>query len=148
MNVFIVEDAAIMLKNLRSILSDIPGITVIGYATDKAEAIERISMLLPDFVILDIGLRNGAGISMLESIKKRHPGIKVVVLTGCTDEFYSDRCKRAGADYFFDKAFQLTRIRAALRQWVCGSRRDGGFNAMQIPDVCRNNPTQPNSRVT
>lgn len=131
MNVFIVEDAAIMLGNLRSILSDIPGVTVIGHASDEAEAIERIDTLLPDFVILDIGLRNGAGIGMLESIKKHHPSIKVVVLTGCTDEFYSDRCKRAGADYFFDKTFQLTRVRAALRQWVCPGRRDGRFEALQ-----------------
>ncbi|WP_435627262.1 response regulator [Candidatus Ferrigenium straubiae] len=133
MNVFIVEDAAIMLKNLRSILSDIPGVTVIGQAAGVAEAIERIGTLLPDFVILDISLRNGTGISMLECIKKRHPGIKVVVLTGCTDEFYSDRCKRAGADYFFDKAFQLTRVRAALWQWVYPGRRDGGLEALPMP---------------
>lgn len=133
MNVFVVEDSAIMLENLRSILSDISGITVIGHASDEADAAERIDMLLPDLVILDIGLRNGAGIGMLEKIKKRHSGIKVMVLTGCTDEFYFDRCKRAGADYFFDKAFQLTRVRAALWQWVYANRPDTRFEALQIP---------------
>lgn len=130
MKVFIVEDAAIMLENLRSILSDIPGVTVIGHAADGAEAIERIDMLLPDFVILDIGLKNGAGIGMLECLKKRHPGIKVMVLTDCTDEFYSSRCRRAGADYFFDKALQFTRVRAALRQWL---HWDGRLDALQMP---------------
>lgn len=141
MNVFIVEDSAIMLKNLRSMLSDISGITVIGHA-DGVDAIERIGALLPDLVILNISLKNGAGIGMLENIKKRHPGIKVMILTGCTDEFYFNRCKRAGADYFFDKVFQLTRVRAALWQWVYASRSDNRFEALQIPgfDACCNNP--------
>lgn len=133
MNVFIVEDAAIMLENLRSILSDISGVTVIGHAAEGADAIERIDMLLPDLVILDISLRNGAGIDMLQNIKKRHPGIEVMILTGCTDEFYFNRCKRAGADYFFDKAFQLTRVRAALWQWIYASRPDSRLEALQIP---------------
>lgn len=133
MKVFVVEDSAIMLENLRSILSDISGVTVIGHAADGVEAIERIGALLPDLVILDISLRNGAGIGMLEVLKKRHPGIKAMILTGCTDEFYFDRCKRAGADYFFDKAFQLTRVRAALWQWVYASRLDSRFEALPIP---------------
>jgi len=124
MNVFIVEDTAIMLENLLSILFDIPSVTVVGHAVGGADAVERIDALRPDLVILNIGLRNGAGIGMLEQLKKRHPGIKAMVLTGCTDKFYSDRCKRAGADYFFDKAFQLTWVRAALRQW--GDDRDSG----------------------
>lgn len=119
MKVFIVEDRAIMLDNLRSILSGIPGVAIVGHALDGADVAERIDVLHPDLVILDIGLRNGAGMGVLEKIKKCHPGIKVMVLTGCTDEFYAERCKRAGADYFFDRAFQLTRVRATLWQRVC-----------------------------
>lgn len=133
MNVFIVEDSAIMLENLRSILSDISGVTVTGHAADGADAAERIDMLLPDLVILDINIRNGAGIGLLEKLKKHHPEIKVMVLTDCTDEFYFDRCKCAGADYFFDKAFQLTRVRAALWQWIYANRPDNRFEALQIP---------------
>lgn len=127
MRVFIVEDAAIMLDNLRSILSDIPGVTLVGHA-DGADAIERIGALLPDLVLLDIC---GAGVGMLENIKKLHPGIKVMVLADCTDEFYFDRCKRAGADYFFDKAFQLTRAREAIWHWVHPDRLDGKPGALQ-----------------
>ncbi len=118
MKVFIVEDTAIMLENLRSVLSGIPGVAVIGHATDSAEAVERIEMMLPDFVILDISLRNGAAVGVLEKLKKNRPGIRVMVLSDCTDEFYFNRCMRAGADYFFDKTFQLTRIRTALWQWL------------------------------
>lgn len=122
MKVFIVEDSAIMLGNLRSALSGISGVTVVGHAENEAEAIKHIDALLPDVVILDIGLRDGTGIGLLRNIKERHAGIKAMVLSGCTDEFYFNRCMRAGADYFFDRAFQLTRLRAALGQWLHADR--------------------------
>ena len=118
MNVFIVGDSAVMLKSLNFILSGIPGLTVVGHAAGEADAIESIGVLLPHVVILDISLRHGAGMDILKSIKKHHPAIKVMVLGECTDEFYSSNCKRAGADYFFDKAFHLPRVHATLWQWV------------------------------
>lgn len=115
-NVFIAEDSAIMLDSLQSALAGLPGIEVIGHAADEAEAMRRIEALSPDIVVLDIGFRSGAGMSMLKNIKRRHAGIEVMVLSGCTDELYLEHCRKAGADGFFDRAFQLTRLREALSQ--------------------------------
>lgn len=131
MKVFIVEDAAAMFGNLRAILSGIPGVAVIGHAAD--DAIERIGALLPDLVALDISLGNGAGIGMLENIKKRHPGIKVMVLADSADEFYFNRCKSAGADYYFDKVFQLTQALAVLWQWADADRSDDEARVLPSP---------------
>jgi DNA-binding NarL/FixJ family response regulator len=121
MNVFIVEDSDIVREHMQSMLSAIPGIEVVGYAADESGAIERINALLPDVVTLDISLKPGSGIKVLESIKKNHPEIKVIVLTNYTDEFSANSCKRAGADYFFDKTFQFSRVRSALWSWVNAS---------------------------
>jgi len=118
MNVFIVEDSDIVREHMESMLSAIPGVEVVGYAVDELGAIERINTLLPDVVTLDISLKPGSGISVLENIKKQHPKIKVIVLTNYTDEFSANSCKRAGADYFFDKTFQFSRVRSALWSWV------------------------------
>jgi DNA-binding NarL/FixJ family response regulator len=118
MNVFIVEDSEIVRVHMESMLSAIPGIKMVGYAEDEVDAIARINTLLPDVVTLDISLQSGSGINVLESIKKRHPAIKVIVLTNYTDEFYANSCRRAGADCFFDKTFQFSRVRSALWSWV------------------------------
>lgn len=117
MDVFIVEDSEIVRENLQSILSDIPGVNLVGYAEDEAGAIERIDALLPDTVILDLMLQPGSGVAVLENIKKNHSAIKVVVLTNYTDEFYANNCKNAGADCFLDKTFQFSRVRLALWSW-------------------------------
>lgn len=118
MNVFIVEDSDIVREHMQSMLSAIPGVAVVGYAVDELGAIERINKLLPDVVTLDISLKPGSGISVLENVKRHHPEIKVIVLTNYTDEYSANSCKRAGADCFFDKTFQFSRVRSALWSWI------------------------------
>ena len=118
MKVFIVEDSEIVRKHLQSMLSDIPGVEFVGYAEDELGAIARINELRPDVVTLDLSLQPGSGIAVLEDIKKNHATTKVIVLTNYTDDFYVNRCKQAGADCFFDKTFQLSRVRPALWSWI------------------------------
>lgn len=117
MNLFIVEDSEVVRERLQSMLSDIPGIAVVGYAANELDAIERINTLLPDVVTLDLRLQSGSGFNVLEDTKKRHPGIKVVVLTNDDDRIYENKCIRAGADLFFDKSFQFSRVYSALWLW-------------------------------
>jgi DNA-binding NarL/FixJ family response regulator len=117
MNVFIVEDSEEMRESLRSMLSDLSNIRIVGYAADEQGAIEHINALLPDVVILDLNLLSGTGVAVLKNVKKNHAEIKVMVLTNCNGEFYVDACKRAHADYFFDKSFQFMLAREVFWQW-------------------------------
>ncbi len=117
MNVFIVEDSEVMRESLRSMLSDFRNVEIVGYAVDEAGAIERINALQPDVVILDLNLQTGSGVTVLKNVKKHIPEIKVIVLTNYSDEFYVDACKRAKADYFFDKSFQFMQVREVISEW-------------------------------
>lgn len=132
MNVFIVEDSALLFEKLQSTLSDIPGVAVIGHAVDESGAIERINALRPDVVTLDLRLLSGSGLGVLENIKKHHAGIKVLVLTNCTEKAYANRCKRAGADYFFDKTFQFMQFHDVLREWAHFGHFDNKHGVLQI----------------
>lgn len=128
MNILIVEDAEIAGAHLQTMLSAVPGISVIHHPSDEPGVIEHINALLPDaailnitdVVILNISRQTGAAIAVLKSIKECNVAIKVMVLVSYTDKLYIDRCMRAGADYFFDKAFfdgsfKFIRVRAAMR---------------------------------
>lgn len=114
MNVFIVENSFNRHDGLHSVLSGINEVNVVGHAVNESSAIERINLLLPDAVLLDLGLQSGSGVGVLEWIKKYHAKIKVMVFTHYTDEHHIERCKRAGAEYFFDKCFQLLQARKIL----------------------------------
>lgn len=116
-NVFIVEDSEAMRENLRSMLSEFHSIRITGYAADEAGAIEQINAALPDVVVLDLNLQSGTGVAVLKDVKKHHAGIKVMVLTNCNGEAYANACKRANADYFFDKSFQFMEVRDVFANW-------------------------------
>lgn len=117
MKIFIVEDSGVVREHLQSLLSDIPGVAVVGYAENELDAIERIDTLRPDVVTLDLRLQLGSGFNVLKDIKTHHPEIKVIVLANDDNRIYEDKCMRAGADCFFDKTFQFSRVYSALWLW-------------------------------
>ena len=129
MNIFIVENSGIARESLQSVLSDMPSIKVVGYEMSETRAIERIDTLLPDAVIIDLRLQFGSGKGVLEHVKKCHTTIKAIVFTHDTGKFNADFCKRAGADYFFDKSFQFMQLREVLWKWVHTDRLDNGFRS-------------------
>ena len=130
MNIFILENSGDSCGRLQSILHDIPGIKVIGHAAAGEPGVtERIETLLPDALIFD-NLRDVAVMGMLESIKKRHSMIKVMVLADCANDLYFKRCKRAGVDHFFDGDSQLMRVRAALWKWAYVYRLGNHLDAL------------------
>lgn len=118
MNVFIVEDSEIARGHLQAILSNIPGVSVVGYAGDELGAIKRIGELLPDAVTLDISLQPGSGIAVLKYIKKNYPATKVIVLTNYVDDYYIKTCKDAGADYVFDKILHFQKVASVFWSWI------------------------------
>lgn len=128
MNVFIVEDSEDVRRYLKSMLSDIPGVSIVGCAAGELEAIKRIGELLPDVVTLDLNLKSGSGIGVLEYIKKHLAATKVIVLTNYVDDFYTNSCKDAGADYVFDKTFQFAKVRSVLWSWINDSHLEKARN--------------------
>ena len=129
MNIFIVENSGIVRESLQSVLSSMPGINVVGYEMGETRAIERIGALLPDAVIIDLRLQYGSGKGVLKYVKKYHATIKAIVFTHDTDKLSIDFCKRAGADYFFDKSFQFMQLREVLWKWAHTDRLDNGFRS-------------------
>lgn len=116
MKVFVVEDSEVVLNNLMVMLSGISGVEIIGSAEDEVGAIERIDSMLPDVVTLDLHLKTGSGLNVLAHIKKYHPSTIAIVLSNYINEFYIDRCKRYGADYFLDKSFQFMAVKGVMEK--------------------------------
>ena len=111
MNVFIVDDSAIVREKLAAMLSDIAGVHCIGQAGNAGDAIRSIAELEPDAVILDIRLGNGCnGMDVLEQVKKQPPSPIVIMLTNYPYPQYRKKCLALGADYFFDKVTEIEQV--------------------------------------
>lgn len=98
--IFIVEDHPIFREALISLLHQDSELDIIGSEGDPQQAINRINDLRPDVVITDLSMPHIHGQQLIESIKKRNPEIKTVVLTMHKKEKYIHSSLDAGADAY------------------------------------------------
>ena len=88
-NVMIVDDQVILSEGIRSVLASSEDLDVIAVAHDGQEALDEMEKgSLPDVVLLDIRMPNMNGVVTTGEIKKRYPGVKVLMLTTFDDSDY------------------------------------------------------------
>ena len=110
MKVLIVDDFGVVRNWIVTMLSDIEGVEVVGQATDAHAAVTAVRSLRPDVVILDIDMPHGSGLDVLREIKRSLNTAIVFMFSNMSDPQMRDRCLTAGADFFFDKTLEATRM--------------------------------------
>ncbi len=83
--VLIVDDSAFMRKILSDMLSSDPNITIVGIARNGQEAIQKIQLLNPDIVTMDVEMPIMNGLDALKKIMEIAP-LPVVMLSSLTSE--------------------------------------------------------------
>jgi DNA-binding NarL/FixJ family response regulator len=110
LKVLIVDDSKMVCERISMLVSEVEGMEVAGFAIDGCDAIEQNRRLEPDVVILDIRMPGKNGIEVLKEIKELSRDTVVIVLTNYPDRQHRKSCRRAGADYFFDKSVEFDKI--------------------------------------
>jgi DNA-binding NarL/FixJ family response regulator len=112
--VFLVDDQTLVRKGVRSLLSLLPDIEVVGEAADGTEALSLIPLASPDVVLLDIRMPGLDGLSVLRQLAPR-PGTHFIVLTTFDDADALFEGCRAGARGFLLKDVSLEQLATAIR---------------------------------
>ena len=81
----IIDDSAVMRQILTSILHEDPDIRVVGTAANPLIAREKIKILKPDVLTLDVEMPGMDGITFLEKLMRLHP-LPVVMISSYTDK--------------------------------------------------------------
>ena len=116
MKILIVDDSRILRERLTRIISEIKGMEIVGEAETQSQTLKLIVKLKPDVVILDIRLKTGSGIKVLENITKRSIKTEVIVCTNYSYPQYRRRCRELGVKYFLEKATEFEKIPRVLRK--------------------------------
>ncbi len=115
------DDHAIVRDGLRSLFKSDPGFSIVGEASDGAEAIRLVEENRPDVAVLDISMPNVNGIEATGIIKERYPGTKVLILTIHENEEYIHELIMAGADGYVLKNAEKKEIFDGVRAVAGGS---------------------------
>ena len=118
MKVLIADDSVLWRERLTAMISELPGIQVIGQAENAQNAINSIRILKPDVTILDIRMPGGNGFEVLENIKKDKWHPLMIVLTSYLYPPYKKKCLDSGADYFFDKSTEFQKVIEVLKKFI------------------------------
>ena len=114
MRVLIADDSKLIRVRLNIMLRELPGVTVVGEAMDGIQAVQMTQDLAPDLLILNFPMPGGTEMDTLKMVKTFTPSPMVIVITHLSSPEYRDAYLKAGADYFFDKSFEMDKVKETI----------------------------------
>jgi DNA-binding NarL/FixJ family response regulator len=116
MKVIIIEDDKALRETYVEIIQDVGNFTCVGAFGDCESAIKKLDNLLPDIILMDIGLPGMSGIEGVRIIKSLYPYVEIIILTIYEDDEKIFQSIYAGASGYILKNARPTEIIHAINE--------------------------------
>jgi DNA-binding NarL/FixJ family response regulator len=113
--VLLADDDEGFLESLRTLIDGQPNLSVAGTAADGLAAIELADSLDPDAVVIDLHMPLLDGVSAVARLRRDHPSLCLIALTGDDAQRIHDAVREAGADAVIVKEDFLGALMDRLR---------------------------------
>jgi DNA-binding NarL/FixJ family response regulator len=114
--VVLADDHSLFRQGLKAVLEGTDEFKVVGEAGDGLELIDLLNQVNPHLIVLDISMPNLRGIEAIPEIKKKHPEVKILVVTMHNDKEYLYQAISRGADGYFLKKDAGTELFSAIER--------------------------------
>jgi len=95
--IILAEDHVVVREGIRKLIQGEDDMEVVGEAGDGEEAIELVSRVEPDVVLMDIAMPKVNGIEATRRIKESYPSVSILILTAYDNEEFIFALVEAGA---------------------------------------------------
>lgn len=112
--VAIIDDHAMILAGLRTLLSQYPTLEITGLYEDGMEFVNSLPRHQPDVLLLDLHLPNKMGDKLVPKILRKHPEVKIIALTSLDSSFYIYNLIQVGASGYLLKSTPVEKIAEAI----------------------------------
>lgn len=123
LKILIVDDSAIVRKELRHVLELAGTVSVVGEAEDGWDALRQAKKFSPDIVLMDLEMPNLDGFEATRQIKTLRLAQKVIVFTVYADSVNRKNALEAGADAFVIKGADLRTLLDLFNQLTQSDER-------------------------
>jgi len=114
--VVIADDHRLVLDGIRRALEADGNFEIVGETQSGMQVLPLVAREKPDLVLLDVRMPNMDGLACLDEIRRRHPEIKVVMLSASTSGDLIEAALRRGASAYVIKSVDPDDLPATLRQ--------------------------------
>ena len=118
--IMIVDDHEVVRTGLKAILEPEEDLEVVGEAASGDESVEKVPLLDPNLVLMDVRMEQMSGIEACRLNKSAHPQVKVVMLTSFGDEEAVMAAIMAGASAYLLKNVGRAELIRAIRGVAAG----------------------------
>lgn len=118
--VIVVEDEEIVRAGLELLVDSWSDFQVVGEAKDGQEALEKVELIKPDIVLMDVGMPRLDGIQATHLLRSRYPEIRVTMMTSYTNPDTVFASLASGAHGYCIKGSSPEKLRSGLSCTVHG----------------------------
>lgn len=115
MRVLIVDDYPVARQGIASILSTLPNMEVVGFASNVIEAMQVLESTQPDIALIDLKLKNESGLEVIRQAREKGMDCKYIILTSSADREDFRRANEEGVQGYLLKIALPEEILAAVQ---------------------------------
>ena len=113
--VLLADDHALLREGLRALLSSIEDVEIVAEVANGREAVRRALELVPDVVLMDIGMPDMNGVEATAQLVAKLPSVRIIVLSMHGDAEHVQRALKGGAAGYLLKESAAAEVVAAVR---------------------------------
>jgi two-component system response regulator NreC len=135
--VVLADHHALMRRSLRLLLDREADVEVVAEARDLVTVVCRVRGLLPEVLVLDLGMPGGSSIEVIRRLRAEVPSTQTVVLTMQDNPAFARQALDSGALGFVRKDFADTELPEAVRNAADGREYLSPQVAVQLGSAVR-----------
>lgn len=113
--IIIADDHTMFLQGIISLLENEENITILGKTGDGKGVIKIMKKAIPDIILLDISMPEMDGIEVTKIIKKKHPAVKILIVSTHSNTLMITKLIRMGVDGYLLKNAEKQELLHAIR---------------------------------
>jgi two-component system chemotaxis response regulator CheY len=111
--ILVIDDSPFIANQVKDGIEG-KGYKVLGHAKSGEEGLEMYEELLPDIVLLDIIMPGIDGFETAQELLKKHPDVRIVMLSSLCDNETLEEVKSIGLKYLLPKPLEVDALLATL----------------------------------